>query len=335
MEFFQILWFVLMGVLLAGFFVCAGFDFGIGMLALGFSDTDKRDLALMEIAPFWDGNQVWLIVAGGALFAAFPEAYSVILSHLYIPVILLLGLLIFRVVAIEFFLALKGKKWRVFWTWMNCFASVGAMTLIGVALGALYGGEVLMKVDGGWLDNFLRIFTPLTICAAAICVIFCLAHGSVYLSMKNSTDEYYRRLALKWLAILALGYFVYLLVFFFCGKTGSVPRIFALGIFVLAYMPLRFAMRFLRRGQVKTAFASTSLFAVLAVFAHCLGAYPYIVAPSSTSAGVEIFEASSTLMTLEIMTVVAAIGMPLALGYFAYSHAVFSKGKNTKEDKEY
>ena len=153
--------------------------------------------------------------------------------------------------------------------------------------------------------------------------------------MKNSTDEYYRRLALKWLAILALGYFVYLLVFFFCGKTGSVPRIFALGIFVLAYMPLRFAMRFLRRGQVKTAFASTSLFAVLAVFAHCLGAYPYIVAPSSTSAGVEIFEASSTLMTLEIMTVVAAIGMPLALGYFAYSHAVFSKGKNTKEDKEY
>lgn len=103
MEFFQILWFVLMGVLLAGFFVCAGFDFGIGMLALGFSDTDKRDLALMEIAPFWDGNQVWLIVAGGALFAAFPEAYSVILSNLYIPVILLLGLLIFRVVAIEFF----------------------------------------------------------------------------------------------------------------------------------------------------------------------------------------------------------------------------------------
>ena len=70
MEFFQILWFVLMGVLLAGFFVCAGFDFGIGMLALGFSDTDKRDLALMEIAPFWDGNQVWLIVAGG--FFSFP-----------------------------------------------------------------------------------------------------------------------------------------------------------------------------------------------------------------------------------------------------------------------
>lgn len=335
MEFFQVLWFVLMGVLLAGFFVCAGFDFGIGMLALGFSDTNKRDSAIMEIAPFWDGNQVWLIVAGGALFAAFPEAYSVILSKLYIPVMLLLAFLIFRVVAIEFFLALKGKIWRAFWTWMNCLASVGAMTLIGVALGALYGGEVLTKVDGGWLDNSLRIFTPLTIGAAALCVVFCLAHGSVYLSMKSSPDDGSRRLALKWLAVLALCYFVYLLLFFFLGKTGSIPRIFTLGISVLAYIPLRFAMRSLRFGRVKTAFASTSLFAALAVCAHCLGSYPYIVAPSSTSGGVDIFGASSTLLTLEIMTLVAAIGVPLALGYFAYSHVVFSKGRTPRNGKQY
>lgn len=328
MEFFQILWYALMGVLLAGFFVCSGFDFGIGMLSIGFSDKRKRDNAMAEIAPFWDGNQVWLIVAGGALFAAFPLAYSLILANLYIPVILLLALLIFRVVAIEFFLALNGEKWRAFWIWVVALSSIGAMTLVGIALGALCGGEVLLKSDGGWTENFLRIFTPLAAGAAVLCVVFSLAHGSVYLAVKNSSSEDFRRLASRWLAALAVAYFAYLLLFFFNGKTAEIPRMFTLAVFVLAYMPVRFAMRSIKTGKLKTAFAMTSLFTVLAVCAHCMGAYPYIVFPSQTSPGVDIFSASSSLLTLKIMALVALIGVPLAIGYFAYSHAVFSKGGN-------
>ena len=110
MEILQIIWFVLLGVLLAAFLICGGFDFGVGMLMCRFNGDQKKS-AMEAIAPFWDGNQVWLITAGGALFAAFPIAYAQILSTVYMPIVLLLALLIFRVAAIEFFLATENKLW--------------------------------------------------------------------------------------------------------------------------------------------------------------------------------------------------------------------------------
>lgn len=324
MEILQITWLVLLAVLLAAFLICGGFDFGAGMLLCRMSKESKAR-AMLEIAPFWDGNQVWLITAGGALFAAFPKAYALVLSNLYIPVILLLTALIFRVVAIEFFLALGGEKWRGFWAAVCCVSSVLSMALVGVALGAMFGGQILQKVDGGFWANFARLFTPMTIAAGILTVVFCLAQGSVYLGLKNVGDEKFFASARNMLSLLAVAYIAYIFLFMLYGKSQVLPRGLTVGVLFAAYLPITIAVRTARRKMMKTAFFMTSLFALVCVAAHVLGAFPYIVSPFGTSEGVDIYAASSSMATLRIMLGVAVIGVPLALGYFIYSHFVFSK----------
>ena len=330
MEVLQIIWFALLGVLLASFLIFGGFDFGVGVLA-GFSrNNETRDKAMKSIAPFWDGNQVWLVTAGGALFAAFPKAYSTILSNLYIPIILFLCLLIFRAVSIEFYLSLDGEKWRGFWAKICGLTSLLSLVVFGVALGALFNGSALS--NSGESVALIRIFTPLSLCAGVLTAIFGIAQGAGYLALKNNTIETFAS-ARIWVFVLAVCYLAYMGCFVVYGRINELPRLIPLGILLASYIPLSLAIKLLRKMMFKTSFALTSLFALLCVAGHSLAGFPYIVSPTQTSIGVDIYTASSSIKTLQIMLGVALVGVPIALSYFVYAHIVFADKRPQKKSE--
>jgi len=333
MEVLQIIWYVLLGVLLAAFLICAGFDIGAEILLAFVRDPRRRQAVMREIAPFWDGNQVWLVTAGGALFAAFPRAYSEVLSLAYIPVILLLVFLIFRVAAIEFFLAVSGARWRCFWADVCAFSGLLAMVVFGVALGSMFGGQILVRGDGGFWVSMTRFFTPHTVAAAALCVTFCAAQGASYMALKYPEDGDFDRCASRAVTGLVMMWLVYIFISIFYVRANALQHFWGVTAMFVSYLPLTAAMRLARRRKFGWVFAMTSLFAILAVGAHMIFAYPYIVPPAMGSAGISIFTASSSRLTLEIMLGVAAVGVPLALGYFIYSHIVFAR--RSKDTGEY
>lgn len=321
MEVLQIIWFALLGVLLSAFLVFGGFDLGVGILAGISRNRDAQERAMKSIAPFWDGNQVWLVTAGGALFAAFPKAYSAILSNLYMPIILFLCLLIFRAVAIEFYLSLDGDKWKNFWVKICAITSALSLGVFGIALGSLFTGVALSDAENSFA--LLRILKPLPLCVGVLTIVFGLAQGAGYFAIKEKNIESIASVRI-WIFILAICYLTYIGCFIVYGKINFLPRFLSLGFLFLAYLPLSLAMRVLRRRMLKTSFVLTSIFAILCVSAHALSGYPYIVSPTLTSAGIDIFEASSSLKTLQIMLCVALVGVPLAISYFIYAHIVFS-----------
>ena len=294
MEILQIIWFVLLGVLLAAFLICGGFDFGVGMLMCRFNGDQKKS-AMEAIAPFWDGNQVWLITAGGALFAAFPIAYAQILSTVYMPIVLLLALLIFRVAAIEFFLATENKLWKAACARICCASSFGAMFLFGVALACMFDGRILNA--SGAVGGTLSLFTPLSIAAGILTIVFCLSEGALFFAIKGGDIKY----AQTYTLMLAAVFIIYALLFMIYANSQALPKYLCFGAIILAYV---------------------SLFAIFAVSAHAIAAYPYIVAPTELSAGIDIFSASSSLMTLKIMLGVTVVGVPIAIAYFIYAHLI-------------
>lgn len=330
MEILQIIWFVLLGVLLASFLIFGGFDLGAGIFAGLARSPQMRERAMKSIAPFWDGNQVWLVTAGGALFAAFPKAYSTILSSLYIPIILFLCLLIFRAVSIEFYLSLEGEKWKSFWSKICMLTSVLSLFVFGVALGALFNGTALP--DANKTFALVRILNPFSLCAGVLTAIFGVAQGAGYLALKDKNFERITS-ARIWIFVLAICYLAYIGCFIVYGRINLLPRFIPLGFILASYIPLSLAMKLIRRGKLKTSFVLTSLFALLCITAHCLAGYPYIVSPTPDSAGIDIFTASSSLKTLQIMLCVALVGVPIAISYFIYAHIVFAekKRKNISE----
>lgn len=315
MEILQIIWFVLLGVLLAAFLICGGFDFGVGMLMCRFNGDQKKS-AMEAIAPFWDGNQVWLITAGGALFAAFPIAYAQILSTVYMPIVLLLALLIFRVAAIEFFLATENKLWKAACAKICCASSFGAMFLFGVALACMFDGRILNA--SGAVGGTLSLFTPLSIAAGILTIVFCLSEGALFFAIKGGDIKY----AQTYTLMLAAVFIVYALLFMIYANSQALPKYLCFGAIILAYVSLSAASRAARRQKPKLGFFLTALFAIFAVSAHAIAAYPYIVAPTELSAGIDIFSASSSLMTLKIMLGVTVVGVPIAIAYFIYAHLI-------------
>lgn len=325
----EAVWFALTGVLLGAFTVTGGFDFGAG-IALGFLKPGRqKDFAARSITPFWDANQVWLITAGGALFAAFPRAYSDILSTMYTPVMLLLLLLVLRVTGIEFYPFEGGKKWRAVWGGVIFASSLLSAVLIGVALGAVYEGAPL-EPYGGFREGFLRLFTPLSVCAGALYAAFFAAYGAAFLRLRApATAEFSRVSKAAGIAhaVLMLAFVAYAAALFFKLREGSQPMAYAAGGIVAAYACLSASARLARRRKNGAAFALDALFALILVAVHCASAYPNIIPPSPSGKALSIAEAASSPTTLLIMLVVAGVGVPLALAYNIYAWRVFRAGK--------
>ena len=319
----QEFWFILIAVLFVGYFVLEGFDFGVGMLfpALGRTDTRRRVL-LNTIGPVWDGNEVWLITAAGAVFAAFPGWYATWLPALYLPfVIVLLGLIV-RAVAFEWRHSSHDARWDATWTHVITVGSLVAALGVGAALGATTLG---LPIDGDGNrvgGSFAGVGWPAVLGAVAV-VAFSLVHGALFLALKTDGDLRLRAraLALRWSPVAALPLLAWAGIVHLRYGTPATAVLWLVA--ALAVVVTWWRIRVDREGQ---AFAGWAVMLVASAATIFGAAYPVVV-PSTIDGAfdVTVADASVSGYTLTVMTWVAAIGLPVVLAYQAWTYWVFRK----------
>ncbi len=323
----QILWFVLIAVLWSGYFLLEGFDFGVGML-LPFLPKDERERGQMfeTIGPVWDGNEVWLIIAGGATFAAFPAWYGTMFSGFYLALLLVLFFLIIRVVSFEWREKNESPRWRAAWLWANAVGSFGASLIWGVGLSNLLYG-VPIDSNGDFSGTFWDLFSGYTVLGGLTIVLLFAFHGSTFLTLRTTGDLCERAAAtarrLSVVATLAVAAFLSWTVAVAVDRNDKdvFPPILpaALGIAAVAL-----ALLFVLARRSEWAFVMTALAAVLWVATIFTSLYPRVMVSSSDFANsLTVDSASSAHYTLEVMSVVAAIFLPLVLLYQGWTYHVF------------
>lgn len=325
-------WFALVGVLFTGYVILDGFDFGVGMLHLFAvrKDEDRRVL-LNSIGPVWDGNEVWLVTGGGALFAAFPPVYATVFSGFYLAFMALLCALIFRAVAIEFRSKHHSAAWR--WFWDVCFAggSLVAALLMGVAMGNLARG-IPVDAQGEFAGSFLGLLNPYALLVGVTTVALFAMHGAIYLVMKTEGELQAR--IIRWVNPL-------IIAFILCYALTTLATLLYIQHITEAFrlqpwlfivvIPLVLAIanipREITRRKYGHAFLSScfSMIGLMTVFA--LGMYPNIVYSLPDPAhSLTAFNASSTKQTLGNMLLIALIGVPVVISYTASIYYIF-RGK--------
>ncbi len=320
-------WFVLIAVLWAGYFVLEGFDFGVGML-LPFVGRDERDREAMieTIGPVWDGNEVWLVVAGGAMFAAFPAWYGTSFSGLYLALLLVLVCLILRVVSFEWGARGDHPRWRSAWRWANTVASVVAPFVWGVALASFLGG-LPIDADGHYAGTMLDLFTPYTVLAGvAVAALFAL-HGATFLclrtdgTLRERAGAAARRLAVPAAMLVAALLVCTVFVAHDRNARGVVGPAVPAAVGVVA-VALAAALVLARRRR--PAFLATAAGAAAIVATIYVGLYPRVmVSRPEFEHSLTVAGTASAHYTLVVMTVVAAIFLPLVLAYQGWTYHVF------------
>jgi cytochrome d ubiquinol oxidase subunit II len=323
----QILWFVLIAVLWSAYFLLEGFDFGVGML-LPFLPKDERERGQMfqTIGPVWDGNEVWLVIAGGATFAAFPAWYGTMFSGFYLALLLVLFFLIIRVVSFEWREKSESPRWRTAWMWANAVGSFGASLIWGVGLSNLLYG-VPINSSGDFSGTFWDLFSGYTVLGGVTIVTLFAFHGSTFLALRTTGDLCERAAATaRRLSVVAA-----LIVAAFLSWTVAVavdrndkdvfPPILpaALGIAAVAL-----AVLFVLGRRNGWAFVMTALATVLWVATIFTSLYPRVMVSSTDFANsLTVDSASSAHYALAVMSVVAAIFLPLVLLYQGWTYHVF------------
>lgn len=330
---FQIIWFVLWGVLWAVYFMLDGFVLGTGFLSgiLAKNDTEKRVL-INSVGPVWDGNEVWLITAGGATFAAFPTTYALMFSNLYSALVLLLFSLIVRGVSFEFRGKLESATWKKSWDMAIMVSSFLPALLFGVAFGNIFKG-IPMKNDFAaysysYDGTLIGLLNPYGLLTGVLFVLLFAVHGSLYAAIKTTGDLSKRGsdLANKlWLPLLVVAVA-------FLGYTYPATKLYNnyLSAPVLLIVPLIAVISLLlvKLYTVKESFHMAFLFScltvVFVVFTGVTGLFPNLI-PSNIdpASNLTIFNSSSSLLTLQIMTVVAAICVPTVICYKIWVYRLF------------
>ena len=330
------IWFILIAVLYIGFFVLEGFDLGVGILLpfIAKNDTDRR-VVINTIGPHWDGNEVWLLTAGGATFAAFPMWYATLFSGFYLPLFLLLAALILRGVAFEFRSKDQNPKWRTFWDWSIFTGSLLTTLLLGVAFANLVRG-VPIDADMNYVGGFFNLLNPYALLGGIATIAIFLLHGAIFLSMKaaGAVEEKARFAARRlWLPVVAI--MLALLIATYLATDimnqlgidpGLVPLIGMIAILLVGY--------FLRKNLNGWAFAMTSVGIAFAIVTMFQIMYPRVMISNLNPAwSLTIYNASSTSYTLTVMTIVAIIFVPIVLIYQGWSYWVFRKRVEGKPEK--
>lgn len=325
------IWFCLIGVLITGYAILDGFDLGVGVLHLFARGDMERRINMNAIGPVWDGNEVWLLTAGGALFAAFPPVYATVFSGFYVALMLLLAALIFRAVSLEFRSKVDSPGWRKLWDWSFGLGSLLPAILFGVAIGNILRG-VPIDADGTYLGSFIGLLNPYAIVVGLLSLVMFVMHGALYMALK--TDGNLRNRMSQWASgawitfiviyVLATMYTFFEAAYLLDGNFSK-PLFWVFLVFLLAaiaYMPIA-----LKSGKYFRAFISSSATIVCMVGLAAVSMYPKIV-PSSINLAhsLTVYNASSTPRTLTVMLVIALIGMPVVIGYTWYIYRAF-KGK--------
>ena len=323
----QTLWFVLIAVLWSGYFLLEGFDFGVGML-LPFlpRDEPQRRAMLNTIGPVWDGNEVWLVTAGGATFAAFPAWYATMFSGFYIALVAALFFLIIRVVSFEWYSKSETVRWRRIWTWANALGSFGVSLIWGVALANLVYG-VPINSSGDFSGDFWDLFSWYTVLAGvAVVLVFCF-HGATYLTIRTVGDlcERAGRAArrLSFAAAAAGVAFLVATVAVAVDRNDKdvFPPVLPAAIGVAAIV---LGLVFVLAGRSGWSFVMTALGAIALTATLFTSLYPRVMVSSTDFASsLTVDDAASAHYTLQVMSVVALIFVPLILLYQGWTYHVF------------
>ena len=330
-----VVWFILITVLFAGFFLLEGFDYGVGMLLpfLGKDDIERR-MIINTIGPVWDGNEVWMITAGGALFAAFPHVYATMFSSFYLALFLMLLALIGRGVAFEFRSKDESPVWRNTWDWLIFFGSVVPAFLWGVAVTNLLQG-IMINEKMNDVSSFFDLLSPYTILGGLTFVFVFLFHGAMFLTLK--TEAYLvlrsRNVALKCGALAILLFVACMMMtytntdLFSSIAAGSILTIAAV-VFVIGY-----GLAWMKKYGL--GFICGALAIICTTVAFFVGLFPRLMVSSlNPDWSLTIYNAASTQYTLSIMTIAAIVFVPIVLVYQAWTYWVFRK-RVTAKNLEY
>lgn len=317
------IWFLLVAVLFTGYFILEGFDFGVGMLlpVLGRDDRERRVL-INTIGPVWDGNEVWLITAGGAMFAAFPEWYATLFSGFYLPLLLILLALIARGVAFEYRHKRPEASWKRRWDHAIFFGSLLPAILWGVAFANILRG-VPLTADHEYAGGFFNLLNPYALLGGATTGALFLTHGAVFIALKTVGDIRHRAAALAVrvgiaTAVLAVAFLTWSLTI--RANTAAIALAVAAAVALLGGLAAAYARR---EGW---AFIGTAAAIGLAVATLFTALFPNVLPSTLDAAGtLTTTNAASTPYTLKIMTWVAVIFTPIVLAYQGWTYWVFRK----------
>jgi cytochrome bd ubiquinol oxidase subunit II len=325
----ELFWFCLIVVVWAGYFLLEGFDFGVGML-LPFVPRDdaERSAQLRTIGPVWDGNEVWLVVAGGATFAAFPAWYATMFSGFYLALLLVLFFLIVRAVSFEWRSKSESPGWRALWTSANTIGSAGASFVWGVGLSALLFGTPIDS-NGDYAGSFWDLFTPYTVMAGVAVVTLFAFHGATFLTLRTVGDlrdraeHAARRLALPAVLLAAL-FLVWTVVVAVDrnDKDMSTPLLPA----VIGIAALALSLVFLFTGRLGRAFAMTGVGAISLVATIFVSLYPRVMVSSPDFRNsLTVDDTASSHYALTVMSVVALVCVPVVVLYQGWAYYVFRR----------
>jgi len=328
-------WFILVTILFIGFFFLEGFDYGVGILLpfLG-KDDDERRTIINSIGPVWDGNEVWMITAGGALFASFPNVYATLFSGFYLALILMLVALIMRGVAFEFRGKRESKSWRALWDWAIFTGSLLPALLWGVAVANLMRGFAIEQ-DMNYYGGLLPLLNPYALLGGLVFMSLFTMHGANFLTRKvtDAVAERAKRVAFNaWIVatVLTVAFVVWT---FLVTDILTKPGINGLFPAILAAVALLVTGWFIRTRKSGWAFISGSLTVVFVTVMVFAGLYPRILISSlDPSWSLTITNAASSPYTLKVMTIVAAIFVPIVLVYQIWSYWIFRKRVEAKPE---
>lgn len=317
----EFVWFVVVVILLTGYAILDGFDLGVGMLHLFSKKDEERRIMLNSIGPVWDGNEVWLVTAGGAIFAGFPEVYATLCTAFYIPLMALLSGIIFRAIAIEFRSKQPMAWWR--WTWDILFslASLLIAFALGVAMGNMIRG-IPIGPDKEFMGSFDDLVHPYVLLVGVLAVALFAMHGAIYILMKTE-GELHDKLR-EWvnpaIIVFIMCYAVTTMttLIYMPHMTEAIkerPIFFLIGVvnmLAIANIP-----REVFRGKDRRAFACSCLNIICLMALYAVGTFPNIIRAINVPAeySLNIYNSASSLLTLEILLLMACIGMPIVLAY--------------------
>lgn len=335
----NIVWFILVGLLITGYAILDGFDLGVGALHLLTKTDEERRMVLNSIGPVWDGNEVWLVTAGGALFAAFPEVYATVFSGFYLALMILLFVLIFRAVAIEFRSKYSGERWRKAWDIAFSISSILIALLMGVALGNIITGIPLGQ-DKEFTGTFFGMLNLYTVLIGITTVALFMMHGAIYLTMK--TEGELQAKVKSWVNNT-------IIFFVICYVTSTMATLiyypnmiyhfkeypFLFIIAVLNMLAIANVPREIHHGRELRAFLSSAASIAFLIILFAVGIFPNIVISNPhPEYSLNIYNSASSQKTLWIMLIVAIIGMPFVIAYTTIIYKVY-KGKVKLDETSY
>lgn len=333
------LWFLVVGALFSGYAILDGFDLGAGAMHLFFKKEESRRIALNAIGPVWDGNEVWLVIGGGALFAGFPIVYASMFSAMYIPFMLFLFMLIFRAISIEFRSKEPMRWWRQMWDVSYSVSSILLGFLLGVVLGNVLLGVRIgenFEFQGHWLE-FLN---PYALMVGLTTVALFTMHGAIYLAMKTEGRLFSK---VKQLLQRAIIFFVvsfsivslYTLLYIphLSDDFKESPSLFIVPL--LAFLSIANVPRLASKGKFGPAFLFSSITVALLLILVAIELYPVIIFSTiGEQYNLTVYNAASSEKSLGIMLLMAAIGAPLVLAYTAFVFYTF-RGKVKLDETSY